>query len=342
MRVTRESLIRIAKETAQERAFNDKAILAAYLTGSLVADRDPLLGGTADIDLVLVYAGPLQPAREFVRLTPDYHIDIMRRSREDFKSPRELRGDPWLGYELYAPLLLYEREKFFDFVQASLRAGFEFEKAPLTLQRCRTLYNQARKGWMSLMMDGGGTAGPQEVKQYLHSLYLAANAVAELGGPPIPERRLLLEFEERAGAVERPGMQAAMIGLLGASQLEASTLQGWLSDWKSGFTAAAGVPGVDPRVHPARLNYYEKAIRAMLESDHPGAALWPLVHTWTLAAAGLDGEQLKAWNSAFGELGLTGEQFPEHLEGMDQVLDEIDVLLDEVAAANGLEPPIGI
>ena len=29
MRVTRESLIRIAKETAQERAFNDPAIVAA-------------------------------------------------------------------------------------------------------------------------------------------------------------------------------------------------------------------------------------------------------------------------------------------------------------------------
>ena len=49
MRVTRESLIRIAKETAQERAFNDRGIIAAYLTGALVSDSDPLLGGTADI-----------------------------------------------------------------------------------------------------------------------------------------------------------------------------------------------------------------------------------------------------------------------------------------------------
>ena len=49
MRVTRESLIRIAKETAQERAFNDRDIIAAYLTGSLVSSEiDPILGGTAE------------------------------------------------------------------------------------------------------------------------------------------------------------------------------------------------------------------------------------------------------------------------------------------------------
>ena len=44
MRVTRESLIRIAKETVQERAYNDKNIIAAYLTGSLLTE-EPFLGG---------------------------------------------------------------------------------------------------------------------------------------------------------------------------------------------------------------------------------------------------------------------------------------------------------
>ena len=57
MRVTRESLIRIAKETAQERAFNDRNIIAAYLTGSLVIQEiDPMLGGAADIDIIFVHA----------------------------------------------------------------------------------------------------------------------------------------------------------------------------------------------------------------------------------------------------------------------------------------------
>jgi hypothetical protein len=340
MRVTRESLIRIAKETVQERVYNDKDILAAYLTGSLVSDRDPLLGGSADIDLIFVHASPPAQPREFVALTPDFHIDITRRVRDEFKQPRELRGDPWLGYEIYDPLLLYEREKFFDFVQASLRAGFEFEQAPLTMQRSRTLYERARKTWLPLMMTVSEKIGAEQIKQYLQSMYFAANAVAELSGPPIAERRLLLEFPARAAALERPGMQAALSGLLGASAVDAPTVLSWLPDWRTSFAAAAGRPGADVRIHLARLNYYEKAIKAMLESEQPAAGTWLLAHTWTLAAVVLEDPEVTAWKAAFERLGLLGTSFEERIQGLDQYLDEIEILLDEVAAANGLEKGI--
>ena len=76
MRVSRESLIRIAKETAQERAFNDRGIIAAYLTGSLVSKEiDPILGGTADIDVILVHAMSRCTPR-ICETYPDFHVDI--------------------------------------------------------------------------------------------------------------------------------------------------------------------------------------------------------------------------------------------------------------------------
>ena len=84
MRVTRESLIRIAKETAQQRAFNDRGIIAAYLSGSLASDEvDPLLGGTTDIDVILVHADEPVNRREFVKLTPDFHVDISHRVKTE-------------------------------------------------------------------------------------------------------------------------------------------------------------------------------------------------------------------------------------------------------------------
>jgi len=105
MRVSRESLIRIAKENAQQRAFNNADIIAAYLTGSLVAENvEPLLGGTADIDIVFVHTAPPAMQREIVKLTPDFHLDIVHRAKAEFKSPRELRVDPWLGFEMYDPV----------------------------------------------------------------------------------------------------------------------------------------------------------------------------------------------------------------------------------------------
>jgi len=340
MRVSRESLIRIAKETAQERAYNDRGVVAAYLTGSLLTE-EPMLGGTTDIDLVFVHFKEPARRREFVKLTPDFHIDITRRARDEYKAMRELRADPWFGYELYDPMLLYEREKFFEFVQASLRGGYEFEQAPVMLQRCRALYAQARKAWHDLS-DIGARGAPKEMGRYLDSIYNAVNAVAELNGPPLAERRLLLTFPARAQALAREGMYSGLLGLLGANHLEPGRIDRWLSDWKNAFTAASAHPDVDIRIHPARLNYYEKAIKAMLGGEASVAALWPLLNTWTLAAAVLEGEQLKFWQGAFGDLELVGAAFAERVQGLDHYLDEIDILLDEFAVANGLETSTSI
>jgi len=340
MRVTRESLLRIAKETAQERAYNDADIVAAYLTGSLL-NIEPMLGGTADIDIVFVYKNQPKQFREFVKLTPDFHLDISRRTKDEFKSPRELRGDPWLGYEMYDPILLYEREKFFDFVQASLRAGFDFEQPPLMLQRCRKMLSHGRQIWMDISeMDSA--IGPKEIRKYMKSLFHALNAVAELSGPPIQERRLLFEFPVRANAVQQTGLIAKAFGLIGANNVDVEKVKGWIPDWKSAFSIASEKTNVDIRINSIRMNYYEKAIKAMLEGEIPLAALWPLLHTWTLAAEVLEGDQLKFWQNACSELGLLGVGFVERVEGLDQFIDEIEVIFDEIASANGLETSVGI
>jgi hypothetical protein len=86
-----------------------------------------------------------------------------------------------------------------------------------------------------------------------------------------------------------------------------------------------------------RANYYEKAIKAILEGDIPLAALWPLLHTWTLCAEVLDGDHFQFWQKAVGELGLLGSGFTEHVEGLDQFLDEIDIVFEEIARENGLD-----
>ena len=341
MRVTRESLLRIAKETAQERAYNDTDIVAAYLTGSLL-NVEPMLGGTADIDIVFVHKNKPKQFREFVKLTPDFHLDISRRTKDEFKSPRELRGDPWLGYEMYDPILLYEREKFFDFVQASLRAGFDFEQPPLMLQRCRKMLSHGRQIWMD-MAEMDESVGPKEIKKYMKSLFHILNAVAELSGPPIQERRLLLEFPARAEAAQKTDLIARAFGLIGANNVDVEKVKSWVPDWKSAFTLASEKSSVDIRIHSVRMNYYEKAIKAMLEGGEiPLAALWPLLHTWTLAVEVLEGDQLKFWQNAASELGLLGTDFAERVDGLDQFIDEIEIAFDEIARENGLEMSAGI
>jgi len=337
MRVTRESLIRIAKETAQERAFNDRDIIAAYLTGSLASEGlDPMLGGTTDIDIIFVHTAEPKHRHEFVRLTPDFHVDISHRAKAEFKRPRELRLDPWLGWEMYDPMLLFEREKFFEFVQAGLRAGFEFNAPAPALHRSRLLLSQARQTWRELL-DINDMVTPQDVSRYMKSLHLAVNTVAELSGPPLQERRLLLEFPSRAEAAQRPGMTAGLYGLLGASNLDLPTMNAWMPEWKSAFETATESSRVDPRIHQVRMNYYEKAIQSMLAGDNPRVALWSLLQTWTLAAEVLPENALDAWRSACGQLGLTVIGIEERVDGLDHFLDEVEGLLDELSAQHGLE-----
>jgi len=341
MRVTRESLIRIAKETAQERAYNDRDIIAAYLTGSLATDElDPMLGGTTDIDIIFVHTAEPKHRREFVSLTPDFHVDISHRARAEFKRPRELRLDPWLGWEMYDPMLLFEREKFFEFVQAGLRAGFEFNAPAPALQRSRTLLSQGRQTWRKLL-EIGDIVTPHDLAQYLKVLFHAVNAVAELSGPPLHERRLLLEFLTRAEAAQRPGMLDELYALLGASGLEGETINSWLPAWRSAFEVAGGSSRVDVHIHPARINYYDKGIQALLAGGTPRAALWPLLHTWTLAVDVLSENALDEWRSACGHLGLTATGIEERVTSLDHFLDEVEGLLDELAIRYGLDNATG-
>ena len=342
MRVTRESLIRIAKERTQEQAYNDHTIVAAYLTGSLLSGEDPMLGGTTDIDLVIVHNKPPSAARQIVKLTPDFHLDIRHRDRSDFGPPRELRADPVLSWELYDPMLLYQREKFFDFIQAGLRAGYEFSAQAVVLSRCRTLYAAARKTWFELNDLDTERAGAADVQRYLVALNDAANAVAELNGGPLAERRLLHDFPARAQAAERPGFTAALFNLLGAVRIDAAVLESWLEPWGTEFLAAAERGKVDARIHAARFNYYEKGIRALLHGETPLAGLWPLIHTWTLAATVLFAPLGASWTEACHQLGLLGPALEEKITGLDKYLDDIEARLDEIASANGLETSTSI
>jgi len=75
----------------------------------------------------------------------------------------------------------------------------------------------------------------------------------------------------------------------------------------------------------------------MLTSGTPLISLWPLIHTWTLAANVLDSTRLDAWKTACRQLGLLGTEFEQRISDLDHYLDEIEIRFDEIAVANGLE-----
>ncbi len=333
MRITRDLLLRLAKENTEERAFNTKSIIAAYLSGSLLSP-DPLLGGTTDIDLVFVHNTPPALSREIKALSPDIHLDIRHRYEKEYDPPRALRSNPWLGYELYAPQLLYETKHFFEFHQASLRAGFEEPKN--LLKRSFSLLNTARKTWMDLQL-AANEATPSTILQYLDAIHHAANAIAELTGPPLAERRLLVDLPARAEAINKPELADALLGLLGGIPNSFTFPTTWLAAWEDAYRLASAAPQADLRIHPARQNYYQKAIAGMLASEAPQQALFPLLYTWTLAAQHLPETQISSWKETLTSLNLGGEIFASRLQGLDRFLDTLEELLEKQINEAGFE-----
>ena len=333
MRITRELLLKIARDTTSQRTRSDRGILAVYLHGSLLSE-EPLLGGATDIDLFFIHSDPPSERREIVRMTDDVHLDIAHHARAQYRETRQLRQDPWLGSTINGGKILYDPQHFVDFTLASVRG--HFNDSENVLARAQKQAGRARSIWLSFQMEPA-EHGLESVQLYLEAVEQAANAIACLNGPPLPVRRLAVEFPQRASAAGRPGLYQGLLGLLGAGTIEVGQLKAWIEAWQS---ALKSLPKhiAGPRLHPHRLHYYKVGLLSALESDQPYACLWALLSTWTEAAALLEGEDvhLNPWREAIGAAGLLGEALPERLQALDAYLDQVEETIEGWSTAHGI------
>ncbi|MBN2148635.1 MAG: hypothetical protein JW726_14710 [Anaerolineales bacterium] len=335
MRINPEILHKLALDTVAQRTKEDRSILAAYLHGSLLGEN-PLMGNTADIDLVFVHNDPPAVEREIVRLSDEVHLDIAHHESKFYRQPRQLRLHPWMGPTLYHCRILYDPQHFMDFTQASVRG--QFYHPANVLVRVRQQAEHARQIWLAFHLEAVEPQ-PCDMVKYLRAVDHAANSVVSLRGVPLAERRFLLDFPPYAEAVSRPGLYAGLLGLLGAPAVDADTLRLWLSQWERDYLALAPA-SAPPHLHHHRLLYYLRGMQALLEGDRPQTMLWPLWHTWTLIAcimAERGDAQLSDWQSAGERLGLLGASFAERVVALDAYLDLIEETLEEWGRENGAE-----
>lgn len=337
MRLTRDTLLKIARETANQRARVSRRIICIYLTGSLRSET-PMLGGATDIDLVIIHdSEPVQP-REIVRITDEVHLDIAHYPQSTFQHPRQLRGHPWFGPSIYSkPIVFHDTSHWFDFTQAA--TGSQFFQPENILQRANALSQAARQSWMTLAFQSEDSHA-KRVFTFLETLEQAGNALVCLTGEgdPLPERRFLLQFPQRIQELRRPDLIAGLTSLLveDPERVE-SVWNDWLANWKEAFSAAGSQPDSPPRLHPARRSYYERAAAAAWD-ENPNAAIWLLFRPWTLSASLLpEGDAaLAAWESASQVLGLDPEHFAGRVDELDRYLDSVEETLDAWAQENGV------
>ncbi len=333
MRITRQVVDKIIGETVESRTQKNRNILSIYLTGSYLFD-DYLLGGTADVDLVMIHLDQPESEREIIRLTDELHLDIAHHFHRDYRQARKLRVDPWMGPAIFDCKILHDPQHLMDFTQAAVRG--QFDRLDFVDERSRTMLENARQAWLNRQLEAGGSE-PADVLNYLRALEYAANSVAGITGPLLTERRFLKSFPERAAAVGRPGLYAGLLGLLGAHNLTREQVRTWLPEWESEYVADMDQPR-PARLHLDRLPYYRQALLSLLESDQPMTALWPLLWTWTRLSAlhQAQDRSIESWRVALSVLGLQGDELQSRVDALDAYLDNIEEAIEEWGRRSGM------
>ncbi len=334
MQIKKEILQKYADTTVEKLTRIDHTIIAVYMTGSMVTEESPLLGGTADIDLVFIHVGDPPTEREILRLNEDIHLDIAHHPQRDYIQRRELRVHPWMGPILAEAITLFDPQHFMDLTQASVRGLFY--RPDNIILRSRVMLDQAREHWLTVQQITS-PPGPREILVYLKSLSCAANAIALLGGEPLTERRFLLNFPRKAERINRPGLTAGLLGMLGAQNIEPVGLNNWVRAWDSTVNALP-TEGRHPRLHPYRRSYYLNGFEALIQSQTPKTVLWPLLRSWTLAAQSLSESHpdYQSWRDACQQLGLLDVNFAERGLALDAFLEQVEAAIIDWAQSEGV------
>jgi hypothetical protein len=327
VRVTRQKLIDLARhECLQQAAEGD--VVAGYLAGS-VAVGEPLLAGTADIDLVLIHTGEPAVPRQIKPLSAEIHLDIAHHSAAFYDQPRELRLHPWWGPAIAEPVFLHDPTHLFELAQASARG--QFFRPDHVHARARGFLSRAQHALQRARAGNGWRPA------YLLAVADAANAAASLTGAPATGRRAWLTLERRLLGLDASDLIDSCLSLLGGREAVLQALA-WIHGWAATFDHLDRP--TSPELHPARRPYWQRGLQALLEAGRPDAVIWPLLPLWTQTIAGLPSDaasrNLQAeFESAMAACGLAEQAQAERCLLLEDFIDRVDERLESWAGANG-------
>jgi hypothetical protein len=334
MRTTKETLLRLARDTAAISANQDHSIICIYLTGSLVTEN-PFIGGTTDVDLFFVHTEKPIQRREIRYLSDDVTLDIAHVEQTLYQQPRHLRADAWLGPFLCAkPKVLYDTRHWFEFTEASV--GAQFYRPEYMLERARSLAAAARRIWTDFHLSPPEIT-PFHVQEYLHCIELAGNAVALLSGAPLPLRHFFLDLPMRTQVVKRPDLFDLFSSTILPENRKEVEWQQWIPDWIDTLRLASTSKECPPCLTSPRRNYYSKAVDSLWEVN-PAAASWILMQTWNQSSALIssESESIDNWREACSAFLQINGSFEPALERIDHLLDSVEETLDVFSSENGL------
>jgi hypothetical protein len=321
VRVTREKLIDLARKEAERRGQTED-VISGYIIGS-VANGEPLINDTADIDLILIHQFEPVRQRELIPLSENIHFDIIHHGSELYNHPPALRLHPWLGPAICEPVFLYDPEHFFERAQAGVRG--QFYQINNTHARSTAFLESARR------YKSAAENIHSWVSNYAKAIRESINALVTLGGFPIAGRKMGLILQERLREMGLEEHFKTFLKLQGGDIQSWDPFPDWLLAWEKVFNAAGNI---SPAFNPTRKNYYLQAFRDLYDSDHSEPILWHLITTWDQAMgiirnAAETSEFLGPWEEVLTQLKLSPQfrttrnaELEDHLDVVEEMIEK--------------------
>jgi len=335
MQANQEVLYKLARDYVARKTRGANDLVSVYLTGSVLHD-EPLLGGTTDIDLVVVHKEHPTVEREVQRVSYEVSFDIQHHHQSFYAFHRRLRLNPWLGEALCShDSVLYDTGHWFDYIQAGVSSQY---MTPENIYlRAQVFSEKARQEWFELD-DPQDIPFSSWVDLYFKVVYTAANALAVLGGPALTNRRFLLDFPGRVEAFGQLNLAGDLNRLVSGDFGKADIYKKWRPLWEEVFDTVSKAPHCPPNLVPARKAYFFTAADAIADSGSTHAAFWPMLESWRGAIQVLTGEaNYEAdWHQFLADLGIRPETKAHCSSRLDAFIDAGETVLADWKARYGL------
>lgn len=316
MKYTKEYLLEAAQKFIHKKVEREPSISAVMLIGSL-RSYDHQIDHPIDVDLLVIQDGPVVIENELVRISDDHHLDIHYDDVSAYENPKLLRADGLRGWAVWNAEILYQRDRFFEFTQSTVRSQFDEPKN--VVERMRYFCSRSRSFWLE------NSSMPQRVSmdEYLNAVADAGNALACINREPLSIRTLLSDFFEITRSHNISEINGKILACM-SSELSTELVTKNISLWKDLFTEGVKYPA-DMIIHPLRVNYFLSSIVSLASSSQPITSFWPFL--FTLGKMPIQFSENKKLIDRSKNLKTSFGFSPE---GMNQKLDALDLLLEDI------------
>jgi hypothetical protein len=335
MQANQEMLYKLARDYVARKTRGTNDLVSVYLTGSVLHD-EPLLGGTTDIDLVVVHKEHPLVEREVQRVSYEVSFDIQHHHQSFYAFHRRLRLNPWLGEALCShDSVLYDTGHWFDYIQAGVSSQY---MTPENIYlRAQAFSDKARQEWFELD-DPQDIPFSAWVDLYFKVVYAAANSVAVLGGPALTTRRFLLDFPARAEMFGQLNLVGDLNRLVSRGFGKADLFRQWRPVWEEALLDVSKHPNCPPNLSAPRKAYFLSAVDAIDESGSPHAAFCPMLESWrgAIQFLGTEGVYETQWHQFLAELGIRPDSRAQCSAQLDAFLEACEKVLTDWKSRYGL------